>query len=73
MTKSEAIDKIMEMANGGNPGELTTGVCEALDISFDSFLKFSQLDEKGQKRVVQGLALALALEFGTEKFGHCSQ
>ena len=69
-TRETAIDAVIDMAkSGGNPGDLTTGICEALDISMDHFLQFAQLDEKGQKRVVQGLALALL----TKKYGHCSQ
>lgn len=68
MTYNEARDKVIEMAQG-NPGELSTSMCEALNISFDHFLQFAQLDKKGQKRVIQGLALALM----TDKFGHCSQ
>jgi hypothetical protein len=69
-TREKAIEAVTNMARkDGNPGDLTTGICKALDISFDHFLQFAQLDEKGQKRVVQGLALALL----TKKFGHCAQ
>jgi hypothetical protein len=69
-TRETAIEAVLDMAKSdGNPGDLTTGICKALDISFDHFLQFAQLDEKGQKRVVQGLALALL----TKQHGHCSQ
>jgi len=69
-TREEAVEAVIKMAEkDGNPGDLTTGICKALDISFDHFLQFAKLDAKGQKRVVQGLALALL----TKKFGHCSQ
>jgi hypothetical protein len=70
MTKEKAIEAVLDMAKaGGNPGDLNTVICKALDISFEHFLRFAQLDEKGQKRVVQGLALALL----TKQHGHCSQ
>jgi len=69
-TREQAEEAVMNMAKkDGNPGDLTTGICKALDISFEHFLRFAQLDEAGQKRVVQGLALALL----TKKHGHCSQ
>ena len=69
-TREAAIEAVTDMAKeGGNPGALTTGICEALDISFEHFLQFAQLGPKGQKVVIQGLALALL----TKKYGHCSQ
>ena len=69
-TQETATEAVIDMAKkGGSPGDLTTGICKALDISFDHFLQFAQLDDKGQRRVVQGLALALL----TKKHGHCSQ
>ena len=70
ITREKAIEAVVEMAKkDGNPGDLTTSICKALDISFDHFLQFAQLGPTGQKRVVQGLALALL----TKKHGHCSQ
>jgi len=69
-TRETAMEAVIDMAKSdGNPGDLTTGICKALDLSFEHFLQFAQLDEKGQKIVVQGLALALL----TKKYGHCSQ
>ena len=69
-TKETATEAVIDMAKSdGNPGDLTTGICKALDIPFDLFLQFAQLDEKGQKRFIQGLAMGLL----TKKFGHCSQ
>lgn len=70
ITENEAIEAVRVMAShDGNPGDMTVGICHALGISFEQFLRYAQLDEKAQKRVVQGLALALL----TKKLGHCSQ
>ena len=72
-TKKSAMEEVIKMHREGRAGELTTGICEALDISFESFLKFAQLDEKSQENVIEKLAGLFILSMGVEKFGHCSQ
>ena len=69
MTKVEAMKAVIDMAERGKPGELSTSMCEILGISLDSFLQFAQLDSSQQLKVVQGLSL----HFLTDIHGHCSQ
>tara|TARA_Y100001938_G_scaffold138608_1_gene204369 strand:- start:380 stop:610 length:231 start_codon:yes stop_codon:yes gene_type:complete len=49
MTKLEALDILKEEK------QLRTDILEPLDISFEFFLHFSQLDEKRQRRHVKRL------------------
>ena len=72
-TKVTAQAEVILMHKEGRAGDLTTGMCEALDISFESFLKFAQLDEDSQTIVIEKLAGIFILAAGVEKFGHCSQ
>jgi hypothetical protein len=73
MTRLQAYEKIIELAEAGKPGELTTIVCEAAGIGFETFLKFSQLDKETQVSVIRKLARSIKLHYLTEKYGHCSQ
>lgn len=72
-TQAEAIQRIIEMAEAGKPGHLTTGICELVGINFDQFLQFAQADENVQLKVVRGLAEHFILKQKTEDLGHCSQ
>lgn len=72
-TKESSKLEVIKMNQEGRAGELTTGMCEALDISFESFLKFAQLKDEEQAIVIEKLAGIFILEINTDKFGHCSQ
>lgn len=72
-TKQTAMEEVIKMNQEGRAGELTTGMCEALGISFESFLKFAQLDENAQASVIKRLAGMFILSLGVEKFGHSAQ
>jgi hypothetical protein len=72
-TKQTAMEEVIKMNQEDRAGELTTGMCEALGISFESFLKFAQLDEKSQAIVIEKLAGIFILSLGVDKFGHCAQ
>ena len=71
-TKEEAMAEVIRMGQAGEYN-LSTGMCEALGISFDSFLKFAQCEKSVQKTVVKKLAGILELHVGLDKFGHCGQ
>jgi hypothetical protein len=71
-TKKDAKLEVIKMNQEDRAGELTTGMCEALDISFESFLKFAQIDAERQAIVIERLADIFILE-RVPKFGHCSQ
>ena len=70
MDKKKAMEGVIELSRTDNPGGLTTLLCESLDISFESFLKFSKLDSKGQLRVIDSLADMFELKLNTIKMGH---
>jgi len=72
-TKETAKLEVIKMNQENRHGDLTTGICEVLEISFESFLKFAQLKDGEQAIVIEKLAGIFILEFNTEKFGHCSQ
>jgi hypothetical protein len=56
MDKRQAMEEVIKLSKETRPGGLTTGMCDALEISFESFLKFCQLGDKGQLRVINSLA-----------------
>jgi hypothetical protein len=73
MEKREAMEAVIKMAAEGRPGDFTTGICEALGISFDNFLRFAQTSRKQQAFVIGELAKMFELKLATEKFGHSAQ
>jgi hypothetical protein len=73
MDKRQAMEEVIKMNQEDRAGDLTTGMCEVLGISFESFLKFAQIDDKSKAIVIEKLAGIFILELGVEKFGHCSQ
>lgn len=72
-TEQTAKEAVIKMNQEGRPGDLTTGMCEALNISLDNFLCFAQLTPDAQATVIKKLAGMFILELGINKFGHCSQ
>lgn len=66
MTKLEAAKKIIELADAETPGQLSTVICQAVGISFDTFLWFSQMRKidqvSGLKRLAQQLKLYVVKE-----------
>lgn len=73
MKKLEAAKKIIELAEEENPGQLSTVLCAAIGIPFDTFLQFSQMKKEDQVSGLKKLAAQLELHVLTEELGHCSQ
>ena len=71
-TKRTAAIAVIEMSEVGRT-DLTTGMCEALVISFESFLRFSQADDETRATIIRKLAGICELTVMTEDLGHCSQ
>jgi hypothetical protein len=55
MTRVQAIDKLHVIMDTDDWGGLTTGMCEALGVRFENFLRFAKLDETGKKLVIRAL------------------
>lgn len=62
MDKRQAMEEVIKLDKEGRAGELSTGMCDALDISFESFLKFAQINKKRQAFVVHELAKMFKLK-----------
>ena len=61
LTKEDVTKEIVNMAERGEPGRLSTTMCEVIGVSFENFLKFSQLDKDAQLVVIRKLASILEL------------
>jgi hypothetical protein len=74
ITREQAVDIVIEIAEGGNLINFTTAVMSALGFNVDEFFPlFHQLSRESQLRALRGLADFLSLQRAVDKFGHCSQ
>lgn len=73
MTKREAIQMVIEMADTGRHGDLTTGVCEALGIGMDTFLRYSQASDESRLKALKALAGQYEMILLTRDLGHGGQ
>jgi hypothetical protein len=55
MDYQQATDKLKKAVDTEDWGGLTTGMCEAFGISFESFLRFAQLNVAEQEKLMDKL------------------
>jgi hypothetical protein len=48
MTPKEAMIEIVKISRAGTPGKLSTVMCAAVGIPFETFLRFSQMKKEDQ-------------------------
>lgn len=69
-SRREAMQMVIEMAESGRHGDLTTVVCESLGIGMDTFLRYSQASDESRMKALKALASQYEMILLTLDLGH---